>query len=89
MALRLCFKVMFFYHVWLIFVDTIIYHGEIFILLMDLVFIYLNYYNHQTLNKLTIIIQLGLLALISLMAISHMQRVIEYHNSTAFCFYIV
>jgi len=54
LLLRLCFQVMLPFHVWLALVDIIIYHGEILLLMIDLAFIYINYYNHQTLSKLII-----------------------------------
>jgi len=58
-------------HFGLVFVDIFAYKVEVVVLLADLAFLWFNFYNYMTLNKLIIGIHLALLVLLAVVAISH------------------
>lgn len=55
--------------------DIYIYEFEILSFIINLCLIWFDFYNYMTLNKITIMGEIGLLLLTSLMALSHIQRV--------------
>jgi len=88
LQLRKCFKFMPAFHVYFLLINILIYHGELFLLVADIGFIWLNLYNHRTLYKLTCAIHIGLLAIITLISLSHFQRVIEEWDGGLFFFFV-
>jgi hypothetical protein len=75
LALRQAHGVLFVAHVCFLITDCWIYAFEISAIIFDLAFLWLNFYNYMTLNKIVIGIQLGLYALAVLIALTHFKRV--------------
>ena len=73
--LRTVFFVMIPIHICLLFVDVIIYQIEIPIIVVDLIFIWLNFVNYMTLNKIMTIAELLLYFMTIITSLSHTQRV--------------
>ena len=55
--------------------DIFVYDFELFAILFDVVFLWLNFYNYMTLNKITVIIELVAYALAVVIALTHLTRV--------------
>ena len=72
-SLRKMFPVAATLHGLFILIDIFVY-GEILILIADVVLLWLDFYNFMLLNKICIIIEVVLQALISLIAVTHIQR---------------
>ena len=60
-------------HALFILIDIFVY-GEVLILIADVVLLWLDFYNFMLLNKICIIVEVVLQALISLIAVTHIQR---------------
>ena len=67
--------IMFICHVPFLISDIYVFGFEISAVVFDVVFLWLNFYNYMTLNKITVCIQVGLYGLAALMATSHIKRV--------------
>jgi hypothetical protein len=52
-----------------------VYHFEVFTIVFNILLLWLDFVNYMTLNKLSCFLQIGLLYLSTLIAISHAQRV--------------
>ena len=73
LKLRKLFPITGFFHSFFILIDIFVY-GEILILIADAVLLWLDFYNYMLLNKICIIVEIVIQALISLIAITHIQR---------------
>lgn len=63
------------FHLVFILTDFFIYDIEISAIVFDVIFLWLNFYNYMTLNKIVIGIQVALYALAVLIAMTHIKRV--------------
>ena len=75
LALRRCFQLLMPVHFGLLFVDWIIYDIEYFSIFLDVVFLWLSFYNFMTLNKIMMIAQIGIYLLAVVISISHLKRI--------------
>ena len=55
----------------LFFIDYKVYGLEIMVIIIDIYFVWMNFYNYMTLNKITISIQAGSLLMFSMVALTH------------------
>ena len=76
-SLRKCFIFIGPLQVFLVLCDIFIYEFEIPILVMDMVMLWLCFYNYMTLNKITIAFQILGYILATFMSFSHLERVIK------------
>ena len=83
--LRIVFLVMMPVHIGLLFVDFIIYNFEIPIIIVDMMFVWLNFVNYMTLNKIMIFVELVLYFLASFTSLSHTKRVFIDQDSKVVC----
>ena len=75
--MRKCFTVMLPIHViMLLLLDIWIYQVEIMSMVIDIVLIWLDFHNYMTLNKITIGFEVIVLLMTSIIALSHVQRVL-------------
>ena len=77
------------FHFLYLIMDCVIYKFEVLLILFDIAFIWFNYYNYMTLNKLFIFIHLPLLAVFDLCAITHIQRALETGESNVIWWYFI
>lgn len=78
------------FHVVAFFVDFIIYDYEIFSILFEMLFIWMNYYNYMTLNKLIIGAEVLTYALCFVISLTHAKRVLYDINTwTPMWFFMV
>merc|ERR1712086_597457 len=64
-------------HVFFILSDIFIYDLEILILIADLLFLWLDFYNFMILNKIVILVEIIGHVMVSMVALSHIQRGLE------------
>lgn len=74
--LRKCFTVLLPIHVLLVLSDVFVFNFEIAAVLFDLLFVWFSYYNYMLLKKLYVGIQAGLYLVGTLIAMSHLKRVL-------------
>ena len=70
--LRKIYKIMFFIHIAFLFLaDFYAYNIEIMLIIAEIFLIWLDYYNFMTLNKITVLIEIGLQGFIIIVSLSH------------------
>ena len=68
---------MFGIHIVLLMMDIFVYKWDIMHMIMDFIFLWFNFFNYMTLNKIFIGIHLALLAFIILVSLMNIQYIIE------------
>ena len=64
-------------HVFFILSDIFIYDFEVLILITDLLFLWLDFYNFMIINKVVILVEVIGHLMVSMVALSHIQRGLE------------
>jgi len=77
LSLREVFPVMAGLHIFFILSDIFIYNLEILILIADILFLWLDFYNFMIINKVVILIEIIGHLMVSVVALSHIQRGLE------------
>ena len=73
---RLFFTLMLPVHLGLLFVDAFVYRFEIPAMIFDCYMVWSNFYNYRTLNKITALLQVAIMVVASVAALTHLQRVL-------------
>ena len=63
-------------HLGLLFVDAFVYRFEIPAMIFDCYMVWSNFYNYRTLNKITALLQVAIMVVASVAALTHLQRVL-------------
>jgi len=63
-------------HICFILSDVFVYHIELSILIADIILLWFDFYNYMLLNKVTVLIEVVIHALIFVVSLTHLQRVI-------------
>ena len=74
-ALRKMTQILIPVHIFLLFTDIFIYDFEISSIIFDVIFLWLNFYNFMTINKIVLGIEVLLYGIAVLIALTHMKRV--------------
>ena len=75
-ALRKALGVMMPVHLIFLFSDFYFYDFELFAIIFDIIFIWLNFYNYMTLNKIVTLIEIAVYVLAVIIALTHLTRVL-------------
>ena len=76
-------------HFCLIFADIFAYDVEVMALLADIFFVWLNFFNYMSLNKLFVGTQLAFYLILFFVSLTHFQRVAEAGEGAVWIFYIL